>query len=169
LKGNDCVVKPHAENCSPQTVKRRSESGFSLVTAIFLLVVLASLGAMMVTFFTVQQQSSAKDVLGSRAYQAARTGIEWAAYNVSQQAAGTRWTTCPIAAAPVTINTFATGTLGGKLAAFNVVVACASAAFIEGPSTIYIYTISSRAIGVNGVNLGDANYLQRDISVKMGR
>jgi MSHA biogenesis protein MshP len=56
--------------------KRRS-AGIGLVTAIFLLVVLAGLGVAMVTIFTSQQQSSNLDVQGARAYQAARAGIEW--------------------------------------------------------------------------------------------
>jgi MSHA biogenesis protein MshP len=58
----------------------RVQSGFGLVSAIFLLLVLSSLGAAIVTVFTVQQASSAQDVLGARAYQAARAGIEWGLY-----------------------------------------------------------------------------------------
>ncbi len=54
--------------------------GFSLVSAIFLLVVLAALGAAIVTVSTVQHQSSALDIQGVRAYQAARAGIEWGLY-----------------------------------------------------------------------------------------
>lgn len=56
---------------------RRRSAGLGLVTAIFLLVVLAGLGVAMVTVFTSQQQSSGLDVQGARAYQAARAGIEW--------------------------------------------------------------------------------------------
>ena len=60
-----------------RTLKSKMQKGFSLITAIFLLVVLGGLGAVMMTFFSAQQQSSAQDVLGSRAYPAARAGIEW--------------------------------------------------------------------------------------------
>jgi MSHA biogenesis protein MshP len=56
---------------------RRRSAGVGLVTAIFLLVVLAGLGVAIVTLFTAQQQSSALDVQGARAYQAARAGAEW--------------------------------------------------------------------------------------------
>lgn len=59
---------------------RRRERGFSLVSAIFLLVVLAALGVAMVTISTVQHQSSGLDVQGVRAYQAARAGMEWGVY-----------------------------------------------------------------------------------------
>ncbi|TFW30983.1 agglutinin biogenesis protein MshP [Massilia horti] len=55
----------------------RKCAGVGLITAIFLLVVLAGLGVAMVTIFNAQQQSSSLDVQGARAYQAARAGIEW--------------------------------------------------------------------------------------------
>ncbi|HEY6280567.1 MAG TPA: hypothetical protein VIW72_02070 [Burkholderiales bacterium] len=58
------------------------QSGFLLVTAIFLLVILAALGAFILTISGTQQTGSALDVQGSRAYQAARAGIEWGSYQV---------------------------------------------------------------------------------------
>jgi MSHA biogenesis protein MshP len=64
---------------------RRRSAGVGLVTAIFLLVVLAGLGVAMVTIFTSQQQSSNLDEQGARGYQAARAGIEWGLF---QQAHG---------------------------------------------------------------------------------
>ena len=54
-----------------------SMRGFSLVTAVFLLVVISALGAFAVTVSRSQQQSDVMDILGARAYQAAKTGIEW--------------------------------------------------------------------------------------------
>jgi MSHA biogenesis protein MshP len=56
------------------------QSGVGLVTAIFLLVVLAGLGVAMVSLFTSQQASADLDLQGARAYQAARAGIEWGVY-----------------------------------------------------------------------------------------
>lgn len=52
-------------------------TGLGLITAIFLLVILSSLGAAIVTITTAQQASSTLDEQGARAYQAARAGIEW--------------------------------------------------------------------------------------------
>jgi MSHA biogenesis protein MshP len=57
--------------------RARRACGAGLVTAIFLLVVLAGLGVAIVTVFTSQQASSNLDVQGTKAYQAARAGIEW--------------------------------------------------------------------------------------------
>ena len=52
-------------------------AGVGLVTAIFLLVVLAGLAVAMVGISGAQQSASVLDVQGARAYQAARAGIEW--------------------------------------------------------------------------------------------
>jgi MSHA biogenesis protein MshP len=63
------------------TVRRiRRGTGAGLVTAIFLLVVLAGLAVAMVSLGGAQQAGSALDVQGARAYQAARAGIEWGLY-----------------------------------------------------------------------------------------
>jgi len=56
-------------------VKR--QSGFSLVAAIFVLVVLALLGAFMVTMSVIERSTSSYAVQGARAYHAALNGIEW--------------------------------------------------------------------------------------------
>lgn len=55
----------------------RKDAGVALVTAIFLLVVLAGLGVAIVSIVTSQRSSASMDEQGSRAYQAARAGIEW--------------------------------------------------------------------------------------------
>lgn len=54
--------------------------GFAIVSAIFILVVLAALGAFILNISSSQQIGSALDVQGVRAYQAARAGIEWGLY-----------------------------------------------------------------------------------------
>jgi len=60
----------------------RQQLGFTIVSAIFILVVIAALGAFIVNISSSQQIGSALDVQGSRAYQAARAGIEWGVYQV---------------------------------------------------------------------------------------
>jgi len=59
---------------------RRFQRGFAIVSAIFLLVVLAALGGFIATVSTTQHVGSAQDVQGARVYYAARTGIEWGLY-----------------------------------------------------------------------------------------
>lgn len=139
---------------------RAIQHGFSIVTAIFLLVVLSFLGVAMVTFSTSQHQSSAMDVMGSRAYQAARAGVEWAAYQVEQS---------PIsapAATPCATN-FATGSLGGTLSPFAVNVACTPASYIENGSTVWVYDVVATA--TTGGAPGDQSYIERVLKVKLGR
>ncbi|WP_426176279.1 agglutinin biogenesis protein MshP [Massilia sp. TWR1-2-2] len=55
----------------------RRSAGVGIVTAIFLLVVLAALAVALVGISTAQNSASALDVQGARAYQAARAGVEW--------------------------------------------------------------------------------------------
>jgi MSHA biogenesis protein MshP len=59
-------------------ISQQNQQGFIMVAAVFLLVVLASLGAFMVSFSTTQHLTSAQDIQGSSAYWAARAGMEWA-------------------------------------------------------------------------------------------
>jgi MSHA biogenesis protein MshP len=61
-------------------LRRASQAGFSLITAIFLVVVLAGLGGAIINITVSQRQGAALDVVGVRAYQAARAGIEWGLY-----------------------------------------------------------------------------------------
>ena len=65
----------------------RRSAGAGLVTAIFLLVVLAGLAVALVSIFGAQRQSSALDEQGARAYQAARAGIEWGLFQRATGAA----------------------------------------------------------------------------------
>ncbi len=141
-------------SCTP-----RLSHGFSLISAIFLLVVIAALGTFAVTLSTSQQQSAALDVMGARAYQAARAGIEWAAFGVSQTASGVQWTGC---ASPPSF-----GVLGGTLAPFTVAVTCTSASYTEGTTPIWIYNVTATAKTVG--NPGDIGYVERVISVKLGK
>ena len=143
------------------TFRRQLQRGFSLITAIFLLVVLGTLGSMMVTFFATQQQSGALDVMGARAYQAARAGIEWASLNVSITPQGTPWAGCTPVSSPL-------GALPGNLSPFTVTLNCTmTGPVVEGTSTIYTYNITSTAVA--GGAAGNSDYVERQISVALGR
>lgn len=107
----------------------RRQRGFSIVTALFLLVVLSLLGAFIVSVTGLQQSSQQLDVQGVRAYQAARAGIEWGAWQVldPNNTIGTpALPTCP--ASPTNL----TG-LAGSLSPFTVTVTCSAA--INAPTT----------------------------------
>jgi MSHA biogenesis protein MshP len=74
--------------------------GFLLPLAIFLLVVLAALGAYAVNVSSVQQATATQDIQTTRAYHIARAGAELAAYNLMQTSPDntTILSTCPASA-----------------------------------------------------------------------
>ncbi len=146
----------------PMKTLRTMQRGFSLVTAIFLLVVLSGLGAVMMTFFTAQQQSSALDVLGARAYQASRAGIEWGAYQVIQSASGVFATACQSGPASQVLPA-----LAGTLSGFNLKVQCSATSHVEGASTLWVYSISSVAATVGAA--GQPDYVERQMSVTIAQ
>lgn len=94
----------------------RMQDGFSIVTAIFLLVVLAGLGAAILNISRVQHSTSAMDVQGARAYQAARAGVEWGLFQ-QLQVGGTYCNPGP------TTSSFALPA-GTTLSQFTVTVVC---------------------------------------------
>jgi MSHA biogenesis protein MshP len=130
------------------------EKGFSVITAIFLLVVMATLGAAMLTFSSVQQSAGALDLQGIRAYQTARAGIELGVYKVLRPGVASCGST--------------TLTLSGSLAAFTNNVDCsASAVYTEGSSTVTVYSVISTAKSQGAP--GSANYVERRLTVSVSR
>lgn len=121
---------------------KKIQRGFSLISAIFLLVVIAALGVFAVTLSTTQHQSAALDVLGARAYQAARAGIDWGAYQIVQSgvAGGGFVAACRAGGAIPQ-----PGALPGTLAGFAVAVGCSATSHTEAATTIYVYQLTSTA------------------------
>lgn len=138
------------------------QQGFSMVSAIFLLVVIAALGTFAVTLSTTQHQSAALDVMGARAYQAARAGIEWGVYQVVNNptaacttGAGGQPNPVSMPAAPST------------LAAFTVDVNCRKYPPVPeaANNNVTMYRIISTASGVAGAQVGSPNYVERQMTV----
>lgn len=116
----------------------RRQGGVSIVAAIFFLVLFAAIAAAMVSLTTGSNVSSAQDIQGSRAYHAARAGVEWGLYQVLDPANATA--TSAIAALPD-----CPGPFPGGIPGFAVNVACASAEHEEGSKRLRIYTITATA------------------------
>lgn len=91
----------------------RAMHGFSLVSAIFLMVVLVILGVSLVTISSVQHTTAAQLLQVVRAHYAARAGAEWAA----AQANSGIW--CP---GPYPMET--TFALPAPVSGFTVLVSC---------------------------------------------
>ena len=136
-----------------RSARRPAARGFSLVAAIFLLVVMAALGAFMLTFSTAQHMSSAQDLQGARAYQAARAGIEWGAYQALRNAS------CA-ASTPLT--------LAGTLSSFNVTVNCTSAgwSYVEAGKTVQLYQLTATAL--QGTP-GSTTYVERQMQATVAK
>jgi len=99
--------------------------GFTLVSAIFLMVVLVVLAVSLVSLGTVQHMTSAQLLQSVRANYAARAGVEWA---IARAGAG----------GCVTGPAFG---LGGALSSFSVSVACTRTDHAVGAATPQAYYV----------------------------
>lgn len=127
------------------------QKGFSLVTAIFLLVILASIGAFMVTIGGTQRTTTVAAIQGARAFQAARSGIEWAIPQVMPPA-----TDC----STITANPNFTLNVPGAND-FTISVSCTSTSHTEAGNTFNVYAITSEA---RFGTYGDPDFVRRRIT-----
>ena len=137
------------------------QKGFSLVAAIFLLIVLASLGAYMVTIGGTSRATSTAALQGARAYQAARSGIDWAVYTITSSLNQTAARdACNNAANDIDGNTFALNVAG--LSNFTINTSCNWTNHSQqGNNNVTVYTI--RSIATTGGSYGDPDFVQRRI------
>jgi MSHA biogenesis protein MshP len=140
------------------------QRGFTIVSAIFILVVLAALAAFIAVISTTQQIGSALDVQGARAYQAAKAGIEWGTYQVwSSSPAGRAGAVCPTSPTPLTFPAAAS-----TLSAFSVTVTCTATTDGSGGPTVF--SITATACNSGGAcpgAAGNAGYIERQITVTL--
>ena len=124
-----------------------NQQGFAIISAVFLIVVLSLLGAMIVSLSTTQQVGSARDLLGSRAYFAARTGIDWGSHQVLQAGSCPASSTLPA--------------LPGSADTFTITVTCsASGPFDEAGTAVRVYRITSTA---SSGTLGQLDHAERQL------
>ena len=142
------VAAPRSRSLYAMRGARIRVRGFAAVAALFVLVVLATLGAFMVSISSSQQFNAAKDIQGSRAYWAARAGLEWAIGSLAAAPSA-----CPTPPVPFTVE------------GFSVAVTCSRASYDEGGATRVIYTLGSRASA--GGAAGDTGYVERSVSASV--
>jgi MSHA biogenesis protein MshP len=148
-------------------IRGRYERGFALVAAIFIVVILALLGIMMVTIGGMQRATATTAAQGTRAFYAARAGIEWATANViiPPGTAATRAATCgapptpPVTQSATTTSNFTLTAAG--LNNFNVSVTCFYTLHQEHGAPYNIYAITSTA---TSGNFGDADFVSRTLN-----
>lgn len=134
----------------------RAAFGFALPSAIFLLVILAALGAFILTVSTTQHAGAALDVAGARAYQAARAGVEWGLFHSLRNG------NCGDA----TLN-FS----GTTLQQFSVAVRCTSFSATELASTVTIDQITATACNQAPCpnSAPGTYYVERQVTVSVER
>lgn len=120
------------------------QSGFSLITALFLLVAVASLVVYMTNISVVQHTTLLYGVQGARATQAARSGIEWGIYRAIANGS------C-VASTNITNAAFA---------GFNIELRCSQTEHFEGPIQVDTYNLISIA---SSGTFGTLDYVQRRI------
>lgn len=122
----------------------KSNGGFTLVHAVFILVVLALLGGVMMRLSGVQSSTGLFALQGARAYQAARSGLEWGA-----------------ARARAGLSCNGNMTLEG----FAVTTTCTSSVFTEAASSTTVYQITATA---EYGSYASPDYISRRLEMKVG-
>ena len=158
------------------SITRHSQSGFAIAAAVFILVLLATLALAITMMSTQTQTSHARDTLGSRAYQAAKAGLDWGAYQVLDPAnttatsgsanlpncPGVGGNVCPTAAAPSSSAMPTTPFSGSVLANISVTLACSCADFTEVGRNIRVYQLRATATTGSG-----AAAIERQLSARV--
>jgi MSHA biogenesis protein MshP len=142
---------------------RNVQQGFAAIAAIFLVVVLAALGGFMLTFSNTQQLTSAQDIQGTRAYWAARTGLEWAIAGVFATAPVLPATT-PLATCPSLASTPAL-TPPAAVDGFTLTITCTPRAYTEDGITRTIFQLDVTATA--GGATGSISNIERSVSASL--
>lgn len=135
------------------------QRGFTTVAATFITTTLALLSAYLIGLRVNQDSSVSLDVLGTRAFAAARAGAEWGAYNSLTNSACTASTSLALA---------------GTLAGFTASVTCTRSTYNEAGNTVTIDTIVANACnqpaagGCPNTNPA-AYYAERQVTITVGR
>lgn len=138
-----------------------SQKGFGIVTAVFILVILALLGVSITFMAGTQRNIVMIDIAGSRAYQAARAGVEWGAYQALRNGSCVASTNLVLPA-------------GTSLAEFTATVTCIATTANEGGTTVTLYNIVSNACNIptggacpNAAS-NNGTYVERQLTAVIG-
>lgn len=130
------------------TAFRRRQQGISILTAIFLLLLFASISAFMASLMSTAHVTGTLDMEGSRTYQAARAGIEWGLYQLDPDGLqpGVPVGTPPDCFADTVLN---------QIPNYSVSVTCtrfptATSYYEEGSRRMRLYEITATATLVSG-------------------
>jgi MSHA biogenesis protein MshP len=145
-----------------RTSTTRLERGFSLVTAIFILVVLALLGTAIVTVSTGQHVAVTADVQGARAYWAARSAADAALMQLLQPedtSGAAVFAGCMAVPQTVTL----AGITGFTVQVTNCI---ADGPYTDSGLNLTVYTVTARA---TSGTVGSATYVEREVTVQAAK
>jgi len=128
----------------------KRQAGFSIVMAIFILVVMGMLGGYMVKLSGVQHATSTYAIQGARAYQAARAGIGWAVSRISTGEGDCGDIVSSLSFADIN--------------GFTVNLTCSPQLFSEGTDNLVVYKIV--ALSEFG-SYNSASYISRKVEVSI--
>jgi len=152
-------------------MNRSREHGFTLVSAIFILVVLTALAAFLIVVSTTQQIGSVLDVQGARAYQAARAGIEWGAYQIwSRNPTRNANVNCDGSSNASVTTSFGFPAAAATLSGFTVTVTCTVATDANGGPTLFgveAIACNQPSGGACPGNAANAGYVERDMKATL--
>jgi MSHA biogenesis protein MshP len=130
------------------------QSGFALIPALFLIVVLGLLAVVAIRVGIGQQQTVTMSLQQARALSAAQTGIEWGAYKALGGGCNASGTCSCVASTTLTLTEAA-------LNGFTVIVTCAAVTFSTVPTPTISYVLHSAA--TSGL-YGQPGYVRRVVS-----
>lgn len=123
-------------------------AGFTLVTTLFLLVVVSGLGAYLVSLSVAQHHASALSIDTLRGRHAALSGLEWLAYRIANVS-----NTCPTPPATLTIE------------GFDVTLTnCSATDVIEGADSYRLFDVT---VSAERGDFGDADYVKLAIRANL--
>lgn len=140
----------HARSAIPCVRRRRAAAGFAIPGALFLLVILALLGAFALTVSGLQSSAQALDVSGVRAYQAARAGVEWGLAQVLDPTNADAGLSAVPPRPPACFTSPASLTLGSEFDGTQVSVTCSRTTTTESDRQIAVYSLVSTVSGGGG-------------------
>lgn len=118
--------------------------GFSLISTLFLLVVVSGLASYLVNLSVAQQYSTALTVSALRGRHAALSGLEWVAYRINNVSSS-----CPAVPSNLTIEGFSV-----------TLTNCTQSVVTEGPSSYKLFDVT---VSAERGAFGDADYVNHAI------
>lgn len=138
-------------------IARHGQRGFAIVSAIFLVLVFAVMGAYMLTLSGVEHSTVDRALLNARAYFAARAGMEWGIHQAVSH---------PTAASGSCSASSLFTLTGGSFIAVNISVECTQTSASAGAKTYYVYYLKSTA---SYGTAGTSDYVERKLEASVCR